>query len=297
MLRPLPNRITGLRTSWLYYLSTRNCSTENMSAVQTKISSHLTMRQAPGIGGRKSSLVVFFPWLYASRQAVDKYCDVYHERGYDVLSVTCQLKHFLLPSTSGTVARELLGYLMTSQADRTSYVIHASSVGAYVYTVVLLEIVDNLAKYAPIKDRIRGQIFDSITVGGLKQMANGIALRSKNVITQNLIRGGANSYFLLTWPITVRFYNKTIDLFWSAPCRTPVLFYYSLNDTMSDPETMEKLIKHWKEEHRMDVAAKYWEKSIHAGHLRTYPDEYLETLDNYLKGIETTGNEKLTSKL
>lgn len=77
------------------------------------------------------------------------------------------------------------------------------------------------------------------------------------------------------------YYNIGIDAFRNSPVTAPALFFFCENDVMSDPRAVEELIDHL---HKggMEVTAKKWEDSIHAGHLKRHPQEYLSTLDNFL---------------
>lgn len=77
------------------------------------------------------------------------------------------------------------------------------------------------------------------------------------------------------------YFNIGINAFWNSPVRAPTLFFFCENDVMSDPRAMEELIDSWRKDGK-EVAAKKWEDSTHAGHLKRHPQEYLSTLDNFL---------------
>ncbi len=261
----------------------------------TKLSPHLDLWRSnvqtlPENRGRRNTLVVLFPWLYATPKAISKYCELYHERGLDVLTVSCQLKHFLWPSTARSVATELLDYLGKNDVPLNTdrFLVHAFSVGAYVYTITLMELAAGLNKphYDVVREKIRGQIFDSIVVGSLGRMANGIANMADNQLSRWAVVTMAMTYFTLTRPFTVKFYDKAVDFFFNRPPRCPTLFYYCLNDPMADPRSMDELFAVWRDTHGMDVTVKCWERSLHAGHLREHPEQYRLALEGYLRTLQ-----------
>ena len=57
-------------------------------------------------------LVVLYDWLYASQSALDKYCDLYHDIGLDVLTVRGKLIHFLWPLKGKELAENLMKFLL-----------------------------------------------------------------------------------------------------------------------------------------------------------------------------------------
>lgn len=268
-----------------------------MNIISTKVTPHLTLRQLKSEHmdkKQKRNMVLFLPWLYASKGAVDKYCDLYLSRNMDVLCANVELKHFLVPSTGRKVANEILDYLSRDNilVNANHYFIHAFSIGAYLYAIILLEMQKNKStKYDGLRTKIVGQVFDSITVGGLDKMGTGIAQVSTNPIVQLILKGTASSYFAVTKPYTVDFYDETIYQFEERPIRCPVLFFYCHNDPMSDSNSIEKMVDLWKNTFKMDVSGKFWEKSIHAGHLKQHPEEYQKTLNSFMlkTGLITPG--------
>lgn len=83
---------------------------------------------------------------------------------------------------------------------------------------------------------------------------------------------------------TVDYYNTSIGTFWNNPITTPALFFFCENDAMSNSQAMEDLIDHWRKR-GVDVKAKKWEDSTHAGHLKRHPQEYLTSLDTFLQSL------------
>ena len=74
-----------------------------LSIQETKLSKHLTLRTVPMDAAKQACqqttynrpLVLFFPWLKAPRKVINRYCQLYHDVGWDVLAVDGEAKHFL----------------------------------------------------------------------------------------------------------------------------------------------------------------------------------------------------------
>lgn len=98
---------------------------------------------------------------------------------------------------------------------------------------------------------------------------------------QTLVKQASLFYFRVFRRQTVDYFNKSIDVFWNTPITAPALFFFCENDVMSNPRATEELINHWQK-CGMDVTAKKWEDSTHAGHLKRHQQDYLTSLDMFL---------------
>ncbi|XP_042268681.1 uncharacterized protein si:dkey-5i3.5 isoform X2 [Thunnus maccoyii] len=56
------------------------------------------------------------------------------------------------------------------------------------------------------------------------------------------------------------------------------------NDPLSDPQALEELIDFWQKR-GINITAKKWEDSTHAGHIKRHPQEYVTTLDMFLHSL------------
>lgn len=83
---------------------------------------------------------------------------------------------------------------------------------------------------------------------------------------------------------TVDYFDRAIDVFRDTPVTAPALFFYCENDALCDPLALEEVVDLWRKR-GMDVTAKKWEDSTHAGHLKRHPQEYLSTLDTFLQSL------------
>lgn len=101
---------------------------------------------------------------------------------------------------------------------------------------------------------------------------------------ETLVKQVSLLYFGMFKRQTVDCFNASIDVFWNNPLTAPALFFFCENDLLSDAQTLEELIDYWRNR-GMDITAKKWKDSIHAGHLRKHPQEYLATLDMFVHSL------------
>ena len=239
------------------------------------------------------SLVVLFPWLYSTERAVRKYCEIYLERNMEVLVVDVELKHFLWPSHGRAAVRTILDALQRNERTRhrQDVLVHSFSIGSYLYTVLMMEMAKHPDKYALFRDKIRAQVFDSITVGGLDRMSVGVARMVDNPTAQTLLKVAIRVYLFLTKRHTAEFYDQAVHHFKYKPLNLPSLFLYCENDPMASCDSMRAIISLWTEGGdnfvgNMDVHEKCWEKSVHAGHLKEHTDEYLAVISDFLRHVQ-----------
>lgn len=102
---------------------------------------------------------------------------------------------------------------------------------------------------------------------------------------ESLVKKVSLAYFSLFKHQTVDYFNRSIDVFWNMPITAPVLLLFCENDLMSNARITEDLIDYWKKR-GIDVTAKKWEDSTHAGHLKRHPQEYLSQIDGFLCSLQ-----------
>lgn len=102
---------------------------------------------------------------------------------------------------------------------------------------------------------------------------------------ETLVKQASLTYFSLFKSYTVDLFEKSIDVFWNTPVTAPVLLFFCENDLMSNARITEDLINYWRKR-GMDVTAKKWENSTHAGHLKRHPQEYLSHVDGFLCSLQ-----------
>ncbi|XP_040269442.1 uncharacterized protein LOC120985401 isoform X2 [Bufo bufo] len=228
-------------------------------------------------------LLLFLPWLGSNAQSFEKYIQLYFKLGFDVLVAESSLSHFLWPKIGLEHAGRLLNLLMDEKdlCSRKLY-LHAMSIGGYTFAQML---VGSSKEKRQMLDRIHGQVFDSLVVGSLERMATGVARMVSVPLLQSLIVRVTLLYFSLLKSHTADYYENGIEAFWENPVTCPALFFYCINDPLSDHITVDKLLQYWKEK-GIEVQGKKWEKSVHAGHLRRHTQEYTDILNNFINGLE-----------
>ncbi|XP_034032530.1 transmembrane protein 53 [Thalassophryne amazonica] len=228
-------------------------------------------------------LILMLPWLGSRPQAVAKYCEIYFHIGLDVLVVESELKNFLWPRWGLDSGQSLLELLHSDRFLSCPLLVHAFSVGGYTFSQMLMHVYQDPQKYQAFVKRIKGQIYDSLVVGSLENMAAGLG---KTVFPrlETLVKQTSLLYFRIFKAQTVDNFNISINGFWNTPVTAPSLFFFCENDVMSDTRLLEEMICFWQKR-GMDVTAKKWEDSTHAGHMKRHPQEYLDTLKTFLHSV------------
>ncbi|XP_066446025.1 transmembrane protein 53-like [Eleutherodactylus coqui] len=228
-------------------------------------------------------LLLFLPWLGSNVRSWEKYMQLYFKMGFDVLVAESSLSQFLWPKSGLEYAARLLDLLMGEKdlCSRKLY-LHAMSIGGYIFAQMLVE---SSKEQREMLERIHGQVYDSLVIGSIERMATGVARMVSFPLLKVLVVGMTLQYFSLLKSYTTDYYRKGIEAFWETPVACPALFFYSVDDPMSDHTTVDKLLRDW-EKKGMEVQGKKWEKSVHAGHLREHTQEYTNILNNFINGLQ-----------
>lgn len=256
--------------------------TKNVTLYMNELSFPASGCQAQKSGDHKP-LMLMLPWLGSRPQAVAKYCEIYFRTGFDVLVVESEVKEFLWPRWGLDRGKNLLELLHSDRFVSRPLLVHAFSIGGYTFAQLLIHISQDRQKYQALTERIKGQIYDSVVAGSLDNMTTGLG---KTVFPrwERLVKQISTLYFAVFKRQTVDYFNMGIDTIWNNPVTAPALFFFCENDVMSDTKTVEELIDYWRK-HGIDVMAKKWENSTHAGHLRRHPQEYLSTLEMFFHSL------------
>nr|XP_020508570.1 transmembrane protein 53-like [Labrus bergylta] len=232
---------------------------------------------------QQKPLMVMLPWLGSRPQAVAKYCEIYFNTGFDVLVVESEVKDFLWPRLGLDHGKRLLDLLHSEHFVSRPLLVHAFSIGGYTFTQLLVNMSRDSEKYQALSKRIKGQVYDSLVVGSVERMATGLG-KTLFPSLEMLVKRVSLFYFSLFKHQTIDYYNAGIEAFWATPVTAPALFFYCENDALSDPQVMEELIDHLRKR-GMDITAKKWADSTHAGHLKRHKNEYLTTLNMFLNSL------------
>ncbi|XP_026101726.1 transmembrane protein 53 isoform X2 [Carassius auratus] len=228
-------------------------------------------------------ILLLLPWLGSKPQAIAKYCDIYFRTGFDVLVVESEVSQFLWPRWGLEYGGHVLELLESERFSQRPLLVHAFSIGAYTFSQVLVHVANDTQRYQGLTNRIRGQIYDSLVMGSLEHMANGLG---KTIFPrmEGLVKSTSLLYFRVFKNQTVGYFSSAINVFWNTPVTAPSLFFYSENDALCDYESLEKMVEFWRS-HGLIVESKKWKESVHAGHLRTHPQDYLSTLENFVQSL------------
>lgn len=253
---------------------------------EERISKNMLLRTLGHESRDDMPLVLMFDWLFAKPGALAKYCNLYHGKGMDVIVINGKLRHFLWPPTGFKLVDDVLDYVMKERSCRERFLVHAFSIGAYIYTLMMIHACD-VEKYRQFKTNVVGQVFDSIVIGNYDNMSTGIAstfTRNKVVKTSTLCL--MNAYYNMTRKHTRDRYDEFVHYFIHNPIQVPTLVLYSLNDPMSDPQAVGNMINTWKNKFpSFDVEEKFWEQSVHAAHIKFHEKEYVENWEEFMQKI------------
>ncbi|KAG1936875.1 transmembrane protein [Pimephales promelas] len=233
--------------------------------------------------GHPKPILLLLPWLGSRPQAFGKYCEIYFRKGFDVLVVESEVRQFLWPRWGLEYGGHVLDLLESERFSQRPLVIHAFSIGGYTFSQVLVHVAKDTQRYQGLTNRIRGHIYDSLVMGSLDHMAKGLG-KTLFPRFEHLVRSTGLLYFRLFKHQTVDYFNSAISIFWNTPLMAPSLFFYAENDVLCDYKSLEKMMEDWRNR-GLSVENMKWKESIHAGHLRTHPQEYLATLDNFVMSL------------
>lgn len=294
-MRLLQNKLgtfgrTVLSNYWhLTFLESATCrhcssvSSKSSSSITVKtISKQLHLRSVTTNDKNKKHLVLMYEWLFATPQAVNKYCDLYHQQGHDVMVIKGSLLDFIWPPTGYKMSEQILNHLGKERNQEETYIVHAFSVGAYIYSLNLMLTKRQPEKFGFFRENIRGQVFDSIVLGSYHHMSTGIALALPGTkAVKSPILWLMNNYYEMTKKTTKEEYDKLVDMIKEEPLSVPTLVFFSHDDPMCDVPTMNKMLDDWLT-NGYDVTSVSWPKSVHAAHLKYHPKDYNNAFLQYL---------------
>ncbi|XP_043569898.1 transmembrane protein 53-A [Chiloscyllium plagiosum] len=236
------------------------------------------------LNGASRPLLLFLPWYGAKCHAMDHYRQIYYPYGFDILSVESSILHFLWPQYGLSYASEVLDLLQSEPFSSRPLLIHAFSIGGFLFAEMLIITQRDVPRYSGFGSRIMGQIFDSLVAGDVELLANDIPQVLAPPILQPFFKKITLFYFWLLSGYTVKHYQAGIRAFWEIQYHTPILLFYSENDPLSNYKKLEAMLFHWQKK-GIPAIGKSWKMSCHAGHLRQHPQEYRSTLQNFLQSI------------
>ncbi|KAJ8927179.1 hypothetical protein NQ314_020455 [Rhamnusium bicolor] len=229
-------------------------------------------------------LVVLLSWLMARRKHIYKYADIYLQNGFDVLNVSISPWQLLWPA-KGTqvVAKDLLKFLDIN-AKFSPLVLHGFSVGGYVWGEVLVNISSDRERYAPVVDRIAGQIWDS--PADITEISIGLpmAVFPRNKVMQAALKQYVLYHLKAFDKVATRHYIRSSQMFHTNLVRAPAQFFLSKTDPIGAESSSLRVKESW-ENMGIQVYWKCWDRSPHVGHFRVHQKEYISAVDTFLDNI------------
>lgn len=242
-----------------------------------------------------NAMVVLYGWLLAKSKHLEKFGDLYNRHGADVITVKPNVAEVLRPKKAEELALKILDTLQSSSNQHKPILIHGFSVGGYFYGQTLHKIVTE-PKYASVKDRIIGQIFDSpVDIDNIPYGVSNAA--TDNRLLKNTLKFSIDSYLNLTRKYTMDKFLARSKLFFNNPVHSPALFLFSNDDPVALPEACERCVAQWKDELGMDVTSKKWDSSPHVSHFYKHQEEYTSLLVEFLKKVGVIGRDVRVDKI
>lgn len=195
-------------------------------------------------------------------------------------SLTLQV---LRPRKAELVATKILNELTSSGNEHRPVIIHGFSVGGYLYSHVL-NLMEEVDKFSPVKERILGQVIDSpVDFQGIPYGVSNAA--SENPVMRWLMRSSIESYLKLFARYTTKVYLAHSHLFHNNPVRSPALFLFSKDDKVADVNTCQACADYWKEKLNMNVSQICFESSPHVSHFYVHNKEYTQAVKDFLRVV------------
>ncbi|XP_070553956.1 transmembrane protein 53-like [Ptychodera flava] len=231
-------------------------------------------------------LVLLFSWMAAKQKHLEKFAEYYLNRQCDVLSIQISPGQLLFPERgSQVIAENVVEFVQQDNMKHRQLMVHAFSVGAYLYTEVVQKM-QSMAKHeVEILQRIACQVYDSPV--DVNNVPEGLSKAvTENPILQFTFRKSIEAYLKMLHNMATRHYNVASKTFFASPVTAPSLFFYSKKDPIGNPATVEKAISSLRDKMGYTVYGKCFEDSLHVSHLYKYPDEYFSTLDSFYNQLD-----------
>ncbi|XP_013090145.2 transmembrane protein 53-B-like [Biomphalaria glabrata] len=259
-----------------------------------QLNENMQLKTIQEMSSQPRPLVLLYGWMLAKQRHLDKYGNMYHSKGFDVLSLKMRPTQVLIPSRAQKTTEQLLSILQDEHLKDKPLMVHGFSVGGYMYGELLVKLNQDLEKYRSIRSRLVGQIFDSpVDYEGVPSGFARILL--KNRVGQKLLQFSLESYLSLFKDSVTRHYIKSSNAFHKNELRIPSLLLYSRADPIGVDTKIELVMKKWRA-NNIPVMARCWESSPHVSHFHRHPDEYVEAVLKFISSIGLSKPDSEVSK-
>jgi len=257
----------------------KSISLRHLNYQLSRISSSIEAKEEQNseVSSTERPLVVLLTWLAAQEKHIEKYSNLYLQKGFDVLTVKTNPFDLLFPTIGARkIAQNCVKTLQKELPQYPSVILHAFSVGAYQFGEILLEIQEQQKQMANknadndqnnqlkqnLENRIKGIVFDSVVP--IEELPNGVSRSiTSNQFLYNCIKSGINAHLKLFNSIATKYYQAASHAVWNNYMRVPALILVSENDRIGTASANQRLTKVWRDL-GIDVTWKCWHKvNIH----------------------------------
>ena len=183
-----------------------------------------------------------------------------------------------MPQRAQSVMRNVCDLLM--QSEKQLVLVHAFSVGAYLFGEVLVQMLKHPEVYGNIANRLCGQILDSpVDYYGIPKGF------SKAMSENSHLRAGIKSF--LEWylkslsSVVTKHYIRSSNVFLANDLKLPSRFLYSLSDPVCESDKIEEQAEKWRRK-GIDADTKFWDNAHHVSMFMKYPDDYERTVAQFI---------------
>ncbi|PXF48601.1 Transmembrane protein 53 [Gracilariopsis chorda] len=234
----------------------------------------------PSFVDQSVPVVIILSWMGAQKKHLKKYTKFYEDLGYEVHCVCNDLKTAIFPPASKAQAKRI-GDIIDQQPPNRPVFVHAFSIGTGIYGLLLDGLRHEKERFDKITHKIAGVVFDS---GPAPIFPNDVAKGLHTVcpmISKAVWEPIASTFF---WITKARHsFGRSEDALRTMQLPSPQLYFYSGDDKVIP--NMKNAVEGFMENNRqrgLEVYNKFWEKSVHASHLKIHPDEYIANLSSFI---------------
>jgi len=228
-------------------------------------------------------IVLMYGWLNASSSHLEKYINIYRNKGYEIVQLKFTPNQILRPKFAKSIAHDLSNFL--SEKKKQPILVHCFSGGMYFHIEHMI-FIEKVLQCENLKSRHKGQIIDSLVSPKTNDVVNGISgALTDNRFIQNLFSKILNSYLHIFHNAATIDHNNAWTFMKRNPFKIPTLLFCSSNDNVSSLGPINELIQKYQEQ-KILTRKQCWDDTTHCSHYRKYPNEYVNTIDSFLKEIK-----------
>lgn len=226
-------------------------------------------------------LVIMLSWMGANQRSLAKYKSFYESMGYEVLVMLNGMKTAIFPPASKKQADTIAQVISAQPSDRPVFV-HAFSIGTGIYGLFLDSLKHDMQRLESVKQKVVGVVFDS---GPAPIFPRDVAKGLHTVcplVSKAIWEAATSAFFFVTQ--ARKSFGQAENALRKFQMPSPQLYFYSLDDKVIPGihHAIEEFVEKNKQK-GIEVYRTFWEKSVHATHLKVHPEEYMANLEKFVK--------------